>query len=203
MCIRDSSSAELKQWVLADPDTFFLIDEAYVEFVDDPRFEPADAWVREGLSNVCVARTFSKLHGLAGLRVGYSLSTAENTRLFAEFASDLPVNVAGLLAARASLADTEFQRRSLQTTLEARSILLDTLRGLGLRFVGPNGNFVFHELPTSVGDAKSYRQRMHDLHIVVGRDFPVYERWNRLSLGTPDEMRHVTGEMMKVLGQRE
>ncbi|ADY26858.1 Histidinol-phosphate transaminase [Deinococcus proteolyticus MRP] len=197
------SSAELKAWVQSAPDTFFLIDEAYVEFVDDPRFTPADAWVREGLANVCVVRTFSKLHGLAGLRVGYSLSTAEDAGLFASFVPEMPVNLPGLLAARASLTDTEFQRRSLEQTLEAREIVLETLDRLGLRYVGPNGNFVFHELPHSVGDNRSYRRRMRELHIVVGRDFPAYERWNRLSLGTPEEMRHMTAEMMKVLGALE
>lgn len=197
------SSAELNAWVQGAPETFFLIDEAYVEFVTDPRFEPADAWVREGLPNVCVVRTFSKLHGLAGLRVGYSLSTAEDAALFAGFVPEMPVNLPGLLAARASLADSEFQRRSLEQTLEARDLVVQTLEHLGLRYVGPNGNFVFHELLASVGGNRSYRHRMRELHIVVGRDFPDYEGWNRLSLGTPDEMRHMTAQMMQVLGQVE
>lgn len=197
------SSAELKEWVLAAPQTFFLIDEAYVEYVTDPRFEAADAWVREGLPNVSVARTFSKLHGLAGLRVGYCLASPENAAMFAGHTSDLPVSVVGLLAARASLEDAEFQQRSLRLTLEARDIVVETLKNLGLRYAAPNGNFVFHELPASVGSNRDYRQRMHDLHIVVGRDFEAYERWNRVSLGTPEEMRHMTGEMLRVLGERE
>ncbi|MDO4262756.1 MAG: histidinol-phosphate transaminase [Deinococcus sp.] len=197
------SSAELKAWVTGAPDTFFLIDEAYVEFVDDPRFVAADAWVREGLANVAVVRTFSKLHGLAGLRVGYSLSTAEDARLFAAFVPEMPVGLPGLLAARASLADTEFQRHSLEQTLEARGIVVQTLERLGLRYVGPNGNFVFHELPASVGGNRGYRRRMSELHIAVGRDFPAYGGWNRLSLGTPDEMRYMSAEMMKVLGCRK
>lgn len=197
------SSAELKEWVTAAPHTHFLIDEAYVEFVTDPLFEAADAWVREGLSNVSVARTFSKLHGLAGLRVGYSLATPQTAALISQNMSDLPVSVMGLLAARASLSDTEFQERSLRLTLESRALVVETLERLGLRYAAPNGNFVFHELPLAIGSNRDYRERMHHLHIMVGRDFEAYERWNRVSLGTPDEMHHVTGEMLRVLGETE
>ncbi|RTR29897.1 aminotransferase class I/II-fold pyridoxal phosphate-dependent enzyme [Deinococcus radiophilus] len=196
-------SAELRAWVEAAPQTLFLIDEAYVEYVTDSRFQPVDAWVRDGLPNVAVARTFSKLHGLAGLRVGYSLSSQENAALFATFLPEMPVNLLGLLAARASLGDTDFQRRSLDQTLLARRRVLDTLDRLGLRYADPQANFVFHELPAHLGGNRSYRQRMRERHVIVGRDFAAYEGWNRLSLGTPEEMAHVTAEMMQVLGQKE
>lgn len=195
------SSADLREWVLGAPDTFFLLDEAYVDFVTDPRILPADAWVREGLPNVTTLRTFSKLHGLAGLRVGYSLSAPAQAQKWAAYSSDLPANTLGLLAARASLADTEFQQRSRETVLASRAAITGTLQRLGLRYAAPNGNFVFYELPAWAGTNSDFRERMHALHIRVGRDFTPYERWNRLSTGTAEETAHVTAVLTELLSQ--
>lgn len=186
---------ELERWIREDAEqgagTFFMLDEAYWEYAVNPRFRSGLELVREGLPNVAVTRTFSKMHGLAGLRVGYLMGQEDDVRLFRSFLSDLPVNALGLAAARASLLDEDFQRESLEHNAESRQIVVDTLKRLGLRYAESNANFVFHELPGNVGNNRNFRRKMRELNVYVGRDFSPYTGWTRLSLGTPEEMRHV------------
>lgn len=183
------SSAELEKWVLSAPEsTFFLIDEAYWDFVVDPRFFTAARWVKAGRQNVAVVRTFSKLYALAGLRVGYTLATSELITKFEAFQSLDNMNLAGLVAASASLADQAFVSRSLASVAESRRIVTRALDELGLKYASSNGNFILHEIR---GTVPAYRDAMNKrFHIKVGRDFAPYTTWSRLTLGTPEEMRY-------------
>lgn len=181
----------VKDWIRRAPDHLFLVDEAYLEFAEDPEYEPLDRWAWER-PNVVVTRTFSKVYGLAGIRIGYAVAhpdTADRMRLFAT-----PTNPGqpACLAALAALEDRAFVRRSLELNRRSRQIVLDVLDELELSNMPSHTNFVLHEIH---GDLDLYRGRMADAGFLVGRPFPPFLGHNRVSLGLPDEMEGWAGAL--------
>lgn len=191
-----TDTQKLKDWVAtASKDHYFLLDEAYAEYVTDPSYETGIEWVREGLSdNLIVIRTFSKLCALASMRVGYAVAMADTiTELEAVMTVD-NTNLAGAVAVLATLEDEAFLQHSLQTTKQSRQMVEEVLDELGLRYLPSQANFIFHEIK---GNVQTYIDRMKEHGIVVGRAFPPITGYNRLTLGTPEEMR----EFISVLKQ--
>ncbi|MEQ5136538.1 pyridoxal phosphate-dependent aminotransferase [Providencia alcalifaciens] len=164
---------------------FFIVDEAYAEFVKDPQFVSAIELVKAGQKNLIVTRTFSKIYALAGLRVGYGIATPEIIEAVDEFISIDNTNTAGAVAAIASLKDKKFLEYSLKSNNLSRKIVETALNELGLEYAPSQANFIFHKVK---GDVKTYKQRMKEANIMVGREFPPVMGWNRLTLGTPQEM---------------
>ncbi|CAG9421862.1 pyridoxal phosphate-dependent aminotransferase [Providencia alcalifaciens] len=164
---------------------FFIVDEAYAEFVEDPQFVSAIELVKAGQKNLIVTRTFSKIYALAGLRVGYGIAIPEIIEAVDEFISIDNTNTAGAVAAIASLKDKKFLEYSLKSNNLSRKIVEAALNELGLEYAPSQANFIFHKVK---GDVKTYKQRMKEANIMVGREFPPVMGWNRLTLGTPQEM---------------
>ncbi|NLK66608.1 MAG: histidinol-phosphate aminotransferase family protein [Campylobacteraceae bacterium] len=181
-----TEDAVLKEWIKSAPkEHFFLIDEAYAELVVNPKFKTAIEYVKEGCENVAVVRTFSKLYALAGFRVGYAISSEENTAEFENFISIDNTNLAGAVAALASLEDKSFAKLSIESINTSRNIVTSTLDKLGLKYAESNANFIFHEVKGSV---KEYQAKMKEHGVFVGREFAPITNYNRLTLGTPEEM---------------
>ncbi|WP_314886390.1 histidinol-phosphate transaminase [Psychrobacter immobilis] len=182
-----TSTSKLKTWVSKAPDNhYFLLDQAYLEYVSDPSFESGIEWVKQGLSdNLIVIHTFSKLCALAGMRVGYAVSNPQAIESVEAFMSMDNTNLSGAVAAIATLNDAKFLALSLRNTNQSRQMIETVLDDLGLRYLPSQTNFIFHEIK---GDLKTYIDRMRDHGIKVGREFPPITGFNRLTLGTPDEM---------------
>jgi histidinol-phosphate aminotransferase len=130
---------------------------------------------------VVVVRTFSKVHGLAGLRIGYALAHPDAARRIRAFSGLSNLNALGLLAATASLGDDAHVARSLRVNDEARRVTYEVLDELGLERLPSHTNFVLHHVPatrrtTSAACASG---------VWVGRPFPPMLGHNRLSFGTP------------------
>lgn len=179
--------SQLDKWLSKDSDnTFFIVDEAYAEFVEDPNFTSAIELVKKGQNNLIVTRTFSKIFALAGLRVGYGVATPEIITAVDTFLSIDNTNTAGAVAAIASLKDKSFIQYSLKSNDISRKIVEKALNEIGLEYAPSQANFIFHKVK---GDVKTYQQRMADAHVMVGREFPPAVGWNRLTLGTPEEMQ--------------
>ena len=178
--------SQLDSWMKKVSDKqFFIVDEAYAEFVEDPQFVSAIELVKAGQKNLIVTRTFSKIYALAGLRVGYGLANPEVIGAVDEFISIDNTNTAGAVAAIASLKDKKFLEYSLKSNNLSRKIVETALNELGLEYAPSQANFIFHKVK---GDVKTYKQRMKEANIMVGREFPPVMGWNRLTLGTPQEM---------------
>ncbi|UBX48799.1 aminotransferase class I/II-fold pyridoxal phosphate-dependent enzyme [Providencia alcalifaciens] len=178
--------SQLDGWMKKVSDKqFFIVDEAYAEFVEDPQFVSAIELVQAGQKNLIVTRTFSKIYALAGLRVGYGIATPEIIEAVDEFISIDNTNTAGAVAAIASLKDKKFLEYSLKSNNLSRKIVETALNELGLEYAPSQANFIFHKVK---GDVKTYKQRMKEANIMVGREFPPVMGWNRLTLGTPQEM---------------
>ena len=176
----------LDNWMKKASDKqFFIVDEAYAEFVEDPQFVRSIELVKAGQKNLIVTRTFSKIYALAGLRVGYGIATPEIIEAVDEFISIDNTNTAGAVAAIASLKDKKFLEYSLKSNNLSRKIVETALNELGLEYAPSQANFIFHKVK---GDVKTYKQRMKEANIMVGREFPPVMGWNRLTLGTPQEM---------------
>ncbi len=179
-------SREIEAWIDdAGDDVFFLVDEAYFELVDDPAYRSCigRAVARR---NVLVVRTFSKVYGMAGLRLGYGVAHPDTVARMTAWISNNNTNQVAMAAAAASLDDTAYRARSLELNREAREFVIRTLDDLQLEHLPSHTNFVMHRIG---GDVHSYIERFADRGIAVGRPFPPMSDYNRLSLGTLDDMQ--------------
>jgi histidinol-phosphate aminotransferase len=162
-----------------------VVDEAYIEYCDAPTL----AGMVSNNKNVLIARTFSKLFGMAGARIGYALAhpdliQALNKLQPWENAGASAVSLAGALA---SLDDKEFQVQSKSLNAAARSFTIAELEKLNIRSIPSNTNFLYFSLQQYT---KDYTQQLDNANIVGGRAI-VEEtgKWARITIGTLDEMK--------------
>jgi histidinol-phosphate aminotransferase len=180
-----TSSADIDAWIAEAPETTtFLMDEAYLEYVTDARYWDSLKWI-ESRPNVVVIRTFSKIFGMAGLRLGYAVSHPSTAARLAEHAIQNSPNVLAGAAGIASLKDTGIVARAQAVNEESKAIVHTTLNELGLHYLPTNANFIMHQIH---GDLPTYRNRMADAGLLVGRNFPPMLDHNRVSFGLPNEM---------------
>ena len=180
-------SKSIGDWVKsAHENILFLIDEAYIDFVTDPTHKSAIDLVKAGYENLVVARTFSKVYGLAGVRVGYGIAATKIAEsMNAAMIAGSNVNVLGLAAGVAALEDRDFYKASLASNRIARKMATDVLDDLGLDYVPGEANFIFHQIGRPHSD---YQPRMLEHGFKVGRLMGGLQNWNRLSIGLPNEM---------------
>ncbi len=180
-----TASADIDAWIAEAPETtMFLMDEAYLEYVTDDRYWDSLKWI-EQKPNVVVIRTFSKIFGMAGLRLGYAVTHPTTAGRLQEHAVQNSPNVLAGAAAVASLTDEGIVQRSVAVNEESKAIVHQTLDELGLEYLPTNTNFIMHRIN---GDLATYRSRMAERGLLVGRDFPPMLDHNRLSFGLPEEM---------------
>jgi histidinol-phosphate aminotransferase len=171
-----------------------VVDEAYHEYVEHPGYRSLVDLVRDG-RDVIVTRTASKIHGLAGLRVGFGIAQPEMvTQLQNQLTGTM--NIMGLRAATASYRDTEFQSYCFKQNKQSKSVVYETLRELNRRYVESETNFVFFETGIPI---EQVRKDMKARGIRVGRPFPPYLKWCRLSMGKPDEMQKFSEALKSTL----
>lgn len=172
-----------------------LVDEAYLECADDFAGRTLVDLVREGRP-VIIARTFSKIHGLAGQRIGYGITTPELAAQIKRHIIGGP-NLLALVAAQANLDDADYIARTRQKIKAGREALLTVLEELGCDWAEPQGNFVFFRTGRPIAE---FRVAMQAEGVMVGRPFPPYLDWCRISIGSPEEMAVAHAALRKVLG---
>ena len=172
-----------------------FIDEAYLQCADDFAANTMVGLVRDG-HNVAVARTFSKLYGLAGMRVGYGVMQPEMARAIRNFSTG-SLNMLGILAATASLDDPTYATEMRLRIKAARGALVDVIKRLGRRYAEPQGNFVFFHTGMPI---QTFQARMRAENVAVARPFPPLLDWARISIATPEEMTMCHAALRKVLG---
>ena len=189
-----AAAADLEHLVQAvPPDVLVVLDEAYIEFLEEPPdFLPA---LRDGSkSNLLLMRTFSKIYGLAGLRLGYGIATPELISAFEKIRQ--PFNINALIQAGAidALDDVEHVQRTRENNLQGRRFLEAGLRALGLETVPSAANFVL----AKVGDGQRVFAELQK-HGVITRPMGGYKlpEWIRISIGTPAE----NARCLEVLGR--
>ena len=182
---------------LASKETTILIDEAYNELTDKPQENTMIPLVREGY-DVIVARTFSKIYGLAGMRVGYLLAKPETVSEIDSYGlGDYSLNQAGVAAAIASYNDNAFLKYSRDKILEGREMLAEAVTLNGLSFLPSNTNFMFVDLNNL--NAEAFRKAMEEEKILVRGIYQDYTQWSRVSTGLIGDVSKYIQALPKVL----
>jgi len=177
-------------------DVHVLVDEAYHEWVDNPRYESCVRYVKEG-RNLTVLRTFSKVYGLAGLRVGYAVTSKETAARMAPRRLQNSLNTAGLAAARASLADQASAVAMRERNKRIRAEFVAWLEKRGLKTIPSETNFVMFEVGKPV---PPIIEALKARGFLVGRLFPSMPTHLRVSLGTEEQMAKFQPVLGEVLG---
>jgi histidinol-phosphate aminotransferase len=153
-----------------------VFDEAYFEFPDSP--PDTLRYVREG-RNVCVLRTFSKIHGLAGLRVGYGFAPAHLAELLQKARQPFNVNAIAQAGALAALADKDHIAKTLQVNRKGLAFYETAFRERGLEFIPSHANFVLVKTGEGV-----FQEMLKQGVIVRGMSSYKLPDWIRISIGT-------------------
>jgi histidinol-phosphate aminotransferase len=161
-----------------------FVDEAYHHFVDDPNYEPSIKYVIEG-RKVVVARTFSKIAGLAGMRLGYAVAPREIIDLLRPLVVSYNTNAIVKHGGVASLKDTASQAKVKQLNKQVRDKTTGELKNLGYQVIPSQTNFFMVNIKKDVSPvAEEFAKK----GILVGRKFPPMNEWLRVSVGSEDEM---------------
>jgi histidinol-phosphate aminotransferase len=160
-----------------------IVDEAYMDFTTGVGVRSVAELV-DGPHAVVVLRTFSKIHGMAGLRMGYAIAPPALARSLRQARMTFP-NILAVHAARASLDDHEFLSATRRKILASRTRITAELARLKLRYAEPQGNFVFFDTGMPLAD---FSARMQSRNVLVGRRFPPYDSWCRITIGTEPEV---------------
>jgi histidinol-phosphate aminotransferase len=176
------------------PDTIIVVfDEAYFEFLDDP--PDTLRFVRDG-RNVVVLRTFSKIHGLAGLRIGYAIAPSEITDVLHKTRQPFNVNSIAHAGAIAALDDEAHLHETKRVIDEGRAYLQEQFAEMQIPFVPGAANF----LMVKIGDGCALFQKLLQRKIIVrplkGYDLP---EWVRISVGTMEENKKLVATLTEVI----
>jgi histidinol-phosphate aminotransferase len=196
-----TTRAELAAYFDAVPaHVLTVLDQAYFEYIDDPDYPDAiEEYAKAGL-RVLVLRTFSKIYGLAGLRVGYGVGSEDVIKAIGKVRRAFDVTSAGQEAALASIGETAEIARRRNANREAMTLLLEALRSAGLDPVEPAvANFAFVE----VDDAASLNDALLRRGVIV-RPLGSFGAPNalRVTAGTPDEIAYLEAALEAISALR-
>ena len=180
----------------SSPDTVILIDEAYHDYVTEPSYQSAVPLALE-TPNVFVTRTFSKAYGMAGMRVGYAIGRVDTIKPLAKLQLPFNLSVFGVVAAIAALGDQKHIDAERDRNTKVRAFTLNALGEAGCKSADSQGNFLFVDVGRP---AKDFRDACAKQGVVIGRDFPPFEKTHvRVSIGTMEEMEKATAVFRSVL----
>jgi histidinol-phosphate aminotransferase len=191
---------EIKQLIDNVPDDVpVIIDEAYCHYVDHPDYEEALQYVRDD-RNVIVTRTFSKMAGLAGMRLGYAVARPEWIARMTPFASGNSstggVNVLVKYAAVAALKDMTNASVMRRRSTDLRKKTVAELEAYGYEVMPSDANYFMVDIGA---DVELMFFEFEKRGVLVGRKFPPYDTWLRVSIGTEDEMKRFVTAFKAIL----
>ena len=176
-----------------------IIDEAYFDYVTDPSHRTLIPLALEN-PRVIVARTFSKVYGLAGLRVGYAIAHANTVKEMRAVHYGAGTNALGLGAALATFPDQGRVDEEVRRNFEARQFTIDWFKRRGFSPTDSHCNFIFVDISRP---ARMFRESCAKSNVLVARDFPPFEKTHvRISIGTLDEMKQAVQVFANVLSVR-
>jgi histidinol-phosphate/aromatic aminotransferase/cobyric acid decarboxylase-like protein len=171
-----------------------LIDEAYHHFVEDTQYATSVPYVIEGRP-VIVARTFSKIAGLAGMRLGYAIAPREVIQVLRPWSTG-SVNACVRWGGVAALADREGEARIRRDTLRLRKQAVVELTRMGYECIPSETNFFMVNLGRPMQPmVEEFRKK----GVLVGRPFPPLTQHLRVSIGKPDEMQRFMVAFQEIL----
>ncbi|MGI9089141.1 MAG: histidinol-phosphate transaminase [Chthoniobacterales bacterium] len=190
------SQQEIDGFINALPENIVVaFDEAYFEYVENP--PDTLQFIRER-KNVIILRTFSKIQGLASLRIGYGIAHRDLIQVLQKVRQ--PFNVSGLAqaAARGALQDSEHQQKTKSLTNEGRAFLEKEFAAMKLPFVPSSANFVLVKVGNGLAIFKQLLERRIIVRALKGYNLP---EWIRISIGTMEQNRACIAALKEVLGR--
>jgi histidinol-phosphate aminotransferase len=177
-------------------DVLVVFDEAYYEYVERPDYPQTLPYVEEG-RNVIITRTFSKIYGLAGLRIGYGIAKPETIEMMNRVRQPFNCNLIAQAAGRAALNDADHVRRSLELNAVGKVYLYERLARFGLEYVETEGNFILVELGRSGQEVTDALMRKG----VIVRPMAAYGFPDavRVTIGKSDENKRFITALQEVL----
>jgi histidinol-phosphate aminotransferase len=177
------------------PATTVLVDEAYHHYVETKDYESVIPLVKQ-YPNLIVARTFSKIYGMAGLRCGYCVTQRANIERLRTHQTWDSVNIMALVAALASLKDADHVERFRKTNSEVKKNVCADLDALGYHYIPSHANFMMIDLRR---DARPVISDLRTRGVEVGRLFPALPNFMRVTIGTAPEMKAFLENFKQVL----
>ncbi len=181
------------------PAVLVVVDEAYVDYAADPVAASVLA-LRARFANLVVTRTFSKIHALAGLRVGYAIAHSDVASVLDRLRETFNINALAQQAARAALADALHVQSCRMRNLQQRQALIAALRALGMKVPESHGNFVLVEFPGGPSQTREVEESLLAQHVVLrpmhGYGLP---QCLRITVGTQHEQARLVDALKVAL----
>jgi len=194
-----ASREELARFVNAVPaDVLLALDEAYIEFLNEPLDLLPE--IRSGAKpNLLLMRTFSKIYGLAGTRIGYGIGHPDFIAALEKIRQPFNINSVAQAGALAALDDTKHVEKTRKINSRGLRLYARTFRKLGLEFIPSQANFIL----VRVGDGQRVFGELQKLGVIV-RPMGGYQlpEWVRITVGTPKENKRCLEALKTVLGQK-
>jgi histidinol-phosphate aminotransferase len=195
-----NTRAEFEDFISKVPaSTSVLVDEAYFHFVEDPRYTSVIDMISQH-RNLIVARTFSKVYGMAGLRLGYAVGQRDTIQSISQQLTFDNGNAAVLLAAIASLNDPEIVPLNKKRLNNSRKWVMDQLVKTGYRVIPSQANFFMVDTGAEVTPVI---HAFYERKILVGRKFPSMPNWLRVTVGKPEEMQKFLSVFREIVAVRK
>jgi histidinol-phosphate aminotransferase len=180
----------------ASPDTIILIDEAYHDYVTDPSYQTAMD-LALSTPNVFVTRTFSKAYGMAGLRAGYAVGHPPTIRTLNNYRMPYGLGTLVLGGSIVALGNQGHIDQERKRNTDVNAFTVKAFADMGVTGTDSQANFLFMNIKRP---AAGFRDACRAQGVLVGRDFPPYEKTHcRVSIGTMDEMTRAVEVFKKVL----
>jgi len=170
-----------------------LVDEAYNELTDNPEYTSMVDLIREG-ENVIVMRTFSKLYGMAGMRIGYAMGRKDLITRVRNHVMAWP-NIVGLAAAHACYNESDFIEFSLNKINQGRALVNEVFMERGITPLSSETNFVFADIGRNV---KNFEIKMRQENVLVHRAYSLYPNHLRVSMGRMEDLQIFADAFKKV-----
>lgn len=188
-----NTQSEMDRFMDRVPDHVIVaMDEAYFEYVTHADYPESLDYVKAG-RNVLVLRTFSKIYGLAGLRIGYGITTPEVAELMNKVRQPFNTNTLAQVGALAALADRKHVEKSVAINNEGKRLLYQTFQRLGISYLPTEANFILFETRL---DGKEFYEKLLKQGVIIR-----FMGGNRLrvTIGMPEENARFVGELEKIV----
>jgi histidinol-phosphate aminotransferase len=194
-----STKPEFEKLLAATPaGALLVIDEAYWDFADDPAYPQTRPYLGRH-RNLIVLRTFSKIAGLGGLRIGYAMADKDIVTVMRKAREPFPVNRIGQVGALAFLSDPDFARKTIEMNRAGRDFYYRVLGELGLKFCRTQTNFVFVDFGRPAAPLVDLMLR--DGVIVRPLGFVGFPNAFRISIGLESENLRAAASLKRALGR--
>ena len=187
-----NTTAEMDRFMSRVPDHVIVaVDEAYFEYATHAEYPDSLDYLKEG-KNIVALRTFSKIYGLAGLRIGYGITTAEIAELLNKVRQPFNTNSLGQIGALAALSDRKHVEKSVALNNEGKQFLYHSFQRLGVSYVPTETNFILFESPR---DAKELYNALLKTGVIIR---PMGAKRLRVTIGLPEENARFVAELEKI-----